>query len=65
MDCRTGEIVQKTEDIEDSKLVPIEERDLEVIKDMTPFARKNWMRNKPCICKSGKKFKRCCWNKYS
>jgi uncharacterized protein YecA (UPF0149 family) len=22
--------------------------------------RKNWMRNKPCPCKSGKKFKKCC-----
>ena len=27
--------------------------------------RKNWMRNQPCICGSGKKFKRCCWTKAS
>lgn len=25
--------------------------------------RKNWMRNKPCPCGSGLKFKRCCWSK--
>ena len=29
----------------------------------TPKKRKNWMRNKPCICGSGKKFKKCCWSK--
>ena len=23
--------------------------------------RKNVMRNRPCICGSGKKFKQCCW----
>ena len=32
-------------------------------RDASPlFARKNSMRNKPCPCKSGKKFKKCCWN---
>lgn len=25
--------------------------------------RKNWMRNKPCTCGSGKKLKKCCWGK--
>ena len=25
--------------------------------------RKNWMRNQPCVCGSGKKFKKCCWAK--
>ena len=29
------------------------------------FARKNSMRNKPCPCKSGKKFKKCCWSKFN
>ena len=23
------------------------------------------MRNKPCVCGSGKKFKRCCWEKHN
>jgi len=25
--------------------------------------RKNWMRNTPCKCGSGKKYKKCCWSK--
>jgi len=25
--------------------------------------RKNWMRNRPCPCESGRKFKNCCWSK--
>ena len=34
----------------------------------TPAARKriktyNNLRNKPCVCGSGKKFKKCCWGK--
>ncbi len=27
--------------------------------------RKNSMKNKPCPCGSGKKFKTCCWSKFS
>ena len=29
------------------------------------FVRKNSMRNKPCGCGSGKKFKKCCWSKFN
>ena len=29
----------------------------------SPKVRKNWMRNKPCTCGSGKKMKKCCWYK--
>ena len=25
--------------------------------------RKGWMKNKPCPCGSGEKFKKCCWAK--
>ncbi len=25
--------------------------------------KKGWMRNCKCICGSGKKFKKCCWDK--
>ena len=28
------------------------------------YNKKNWMRNKPCPCGSGRKFKRCCWRHY-
>ncbi len=35
-------------------------------KEANPlFARKNSMRNKPCPCGSGKKFKKCCWSKFN
>jgi len=37
------------------------------LADLRPLGsekRKNYMRNKLCICNSGKKFKKCCWSKY-
>ena len=37
----------------------------EPVRSSMKFARKNSMRNKPCGCGSGKKFKRCCWNKFN
>lgn len=36
----------------------------EVFETRTPKkGRKNWMRNLPCTCGSGKKLKKCCWGK--
>lgn len=34
----------------------------EEVKEEIP-RRKNYMRNKPCPCNSGKKFKKCCWSR--
>lgn len=37
-------------------------------KELEPMSRperKNRMRNKPCVCGSGQKFKRCCWSKFA
>ena len=31
----------------------------------SPKKRKNWMRNQPCTCGSGRKFKKCCWSRVS
>ena len=45
-------------------LVEIKEKDISKLKHMAKPQRKNWMRNKPCICESGLKFKNCCWSKY-
>ena len=45
--------------------VPLDDEDVPKVKRMAKPRRKNWMRNKPCICGSKKKFKRCCWNKYA
>lgn len=33
------------------------------LRKKTPKVRKNWMRNKPCVCGSGRKMKKCCWGK--
>jgi len=73
MDCRTGEIVgPMTEDdiriIEGVRGRPLarmtHDQALEALP-LSGFKRKNYMRNQPCPCKSGRKFKRCCWNKYA
>jgi len=45
--------------------IPIPNDELVDVLAMNKQKRKNWMRNKPCICKSGKKFKNCCWRKYA
>ena len=45
--------------------IPIAAEDLSKVKRMSKPRRKNWMRNKPCPCGSEKKFKKCCWNKFS
>jgi len=45
--------------------VPIEPKDLPRARRLSPARRKAWMRNRPCPCKSGKKFKRCCWNMFT
>ena len=69
MDCRTGEIysasgMQKIKKDELKHFVPLTPK---LARDLRPLGaekRKNFMRNKPCICDSGKKFKKCCWSKY-
>jgi len=35
------------------------------LKMRSPKKRKNWMRNQPCTCGSGRKFKKCCWSRVS
>lgn len=51
--------------MDDEHTIPLSKDDVRETKAMTGLQRKNWMRNKPCICNSGKKFKRCCWSKYA
>lgn len=45
-------------------LVAITDEEEAELLPQTKSQRKNWMRNRPCICQSGKKFKRCCWGKF-
>jgi len=42
-------------------LFPVAEEDVEELRERSPAERKNWMRNKPCPCGSGRKFKKCHW----
>ena len=46
-------------------LMEIPQEEFSKVSAMSRPMRKNWMRNKPCLCKSGKKFKHCCWSKYA
>ncbi|WP_024333075.1 SEC-C metal-binding domain-containing protein [Desulfotignum balticum] len=43
--------------------IPLDDKQAHVLKRRSLRYRKNWMRNKPCVCGSGKKFKKCCWSK--
>lgn len=43
----------------------VTEDEAKVLQKQPLRKRKNWMRNKPCICESGKKFKHCCWTKFA
>lgn len=70
MDCRTGEVFKGTEEMisklveSGRKLVPITESMYQSYSAMNVRQRKNNMRNRPCVCGSGSKFKKCCWSKY-
>lgn len=43
------------------RLVELSDHDARTLTPMSNGRRKNWMRNQPCVCGSGKKFKKCCW----
>ena len=47
------------------KLLPLTEGQAEELMPLSKKGRKNNMRNKPCVCGSGIKFKRCCWGEYA
>lgn len=45
-------------------LTPLTEEQVKELRTMGADSRKGFMRNQPCVCGSGVKFKRCCWSKY-
>lgn len=47
------------------KQIPLSEQQYNELTPMKKKARLGTMRNKPCVCGSGIKFKKCCWNKYT
>lgn len=75
MDMRNMEVVMLS-DAEHKKLVsdyserltrmmvPLTESEAEFAEHLDKPTRKNWMRNKPCPCNSGRKFKKCCWSQF-
>jgi uncharacterized protein YecA (UPF0149 family) len=73
MDVKRGTIHQgvglaaaaRRAESEGRRLLPLSEREFEELQPMGAKRRKNSMRNKPCVCGSGKKFKRCCWSGYA
>jgi uncharacterized protein YecA (UPF0149 family) len=50
---------------EGRKLAPLSKVQASDLQGENAVRRKNYMRNQPCVCGSGTKFKRCCWNKYA
>ena len=77
MDCRAGRIysaeseeamTKVAEDFHSEtgrQLVELSAEQAETLKPEPKVKRKNYMRNMPCPCQSGIKFKRCCWRKFS
>ena len=59
----TGEISHGHLDFEEG-MMPLTEDEVRVLTPLNASNRKAWMKNKPCVCGSAKKFKRCCWSKY-
>lgn len=70
--------VQKLELMEQAKFIPIDEnllttkqkeqKQVSLFDNRSPLGKirvqhRNSLRNKPCPCGSGIKFKNCCWNK--
>lgn len=46
------------------KTVALTDSEVKDCESMPLYQRKGYMRNKPCVCGSGKKFKKCCWSKF-
>jgi len=61
----TDEELSQMEPEQRRRLIPLSERQYDELEPMKKAERKNNMRNKPCLCGSGKKFKKCCWGSYA
>jgi len=73
MDCRNGDIVEMDDNFFEERekrkdarhFVPLTEKQYNELKPIAKAGRKGRMRNQPCPCGSGIKFKRCCWEKHA
>ena len=60
----SGRIRNLMEDEEPSlNEIALSDEQANELSKRSPRKRKNWMRNKPCPCGSGKKMKKCCWSR--
>lgn len=71
MNPNTGEIRFDTADKieewqrgENFRAIPLTGEQAHRLLHQPATARKNYMRNWPCPCGAGRKFKKCCWSKY-
>jgi len=72
MDIETGQIytisneeaLRKIEAELGHKLVPLTDIQAKELKPLSNRMRKRLLSGGPCICGSGKSFKKCCWKKY-
>ena len=62
--AKQRELVEAFVGLHDRQLLQLTEDQAKELMPLSKKMRKNNMRNKPCICGSGVKFKRCCWSKY-
>lgn len=62
-DLSTEEQVMPALALTERNLFPISEFDRKCLTRQNAHKRKGWMRNQPCPCGSGKKFKQCHWGK--
>ncbi len=58
------ELNKRQSDI-DSSMVALTDDEEKLLMPLSKRRRKGVMRNQPCVCGSGKKFKKCCWHKFS
>jgi uncharacterized protein YecA (UPF0149 family) len=60
------ESLEKTQRLFDrqEKMVALSQNEAEKLEPLSKKQRKGWMRNQPCVCGSGKKFKKCCWGDF-
>lgn len=61
----TDEERRAFEQMRDAPLIPLDDSEAKELEPMSKSKRKGYMRNKPCLCGSGKKFKKCCWSLYT
>ena len=66
LDEQHKEFIKRMSEYDDSpnSFAPLTDKQYKELTPMKAHQRKGYMRNQPCVCGSGKKFKKCCWSKF-